>query len=719
MVRYPRVFTLYQMRPDPWVTIWPRMAANHDNITSMATVGVSTHHITLHTPLLRGARRLRIALVGLPGAGKTTLFKAVSSTAPQTGELANTHRIYRACTVQIGLDEASVVDLPSLRSLHHLQDEDLGTLKYLLWGNDRPPVTAHESGAPPAPFEPPDLIVQVADATNLQSHLELSLELSQLGRPVVLALNHMDSLRRKGGHINLPALSTRLGMPVVPVSARMGQGIADLFRTALATARNATCPLPQSPSQHIATSLEPLNTALKQPGIDSAFRMPHQMLLMLFASGHAYIERELQEHFGPLMPSLRALRASAALGLPRPLAEEIHADRHHRAATIFEAAQRPGPMEPGRGWRYWLDAFMLHRQWGLLASLTVFAGVLFMVFEVSGWIDSQTTQRLIDATSSWQPQSTVGVVGRAIVDGFIGLTGIVVPYMLPLLLLLIALEEIGLMHRIAFVVDRGFHKIGLHGGVAVPFLLGLGCNVPAIAAVARSTSGRERFIASVLITFVPCSARSAIILAVAGKYLGVVGVIGIYALTLLLIGAMGLLLAHQHNEVGPGQVQEIPAYSLPDWRAMLRETWARSSDVLTIVTPLLVGGSVVLALLGHFGADGFINTLLTPLTSWWLGLPLVLGLPLLFGVLRKELSLLMIFQALGTQDINTVLGATQILTLLVFITFYVPCISTFAIMHKALGRAQAWFSVLLSVGVALLLSAMVRLLMVAVQPFLL
>ncbi len=686
------------------------MTAKPDAVKT-AKGAVSEHSVMLHTPLLRGARRLRIALVGLPGAGKTTLFEAVASTAPHTGQLTNTHRTYRTCTVQIGLDEASVLDLPSLSSLHPLQDDDLGTLKYLLWGNERPPVTAHEPGAAPAPFEPPDLIVQVVDATNLQSQLELTLELSQLGRPVVLALNHMDTVRRKGIHINLRALSSQLGMPVVPISALMGQGIAELFRTAVATARQATCPLPQRPSQHIASSLEALGSALQQPGIDAAFRMPHQLLLMLYASGHAYIERELKEHFDPLMPNLLALRAASSLGLPRPLAEEIHADRHHRAATIFEATQRPGPLEPGRGWRFWLDAFMLHRQWGLLASLAVFAGVLFVVFEVSGWIDSQTTQRLIEAASGWQPQSTLGVVARAIVDGFIGLIGIVVPYMLPLLLLLIALEEMGLMHRIAFVVDRGFHKIGLHGGVAVPFLLGLGCNVPAISAVARSTTGRERLIASVLITFVPCSARSAIILAVAGKYLGVLGVIGIYALTLLLIAVMGLLLSHRHQDVGPGQVQEIPAYTLPDWRAMLRETWARSSDVLTIVTPLLVGGSVVLALLGHFGFDGVINTVLTPLTSWWLGLPLVLGLPLLFGVLRKELSLLMIFQALGTQDINSVLGTAQILTLLVFITFYVPCISTFAIMHKTLGRSQAWFSVLLSVGVALALSGLVRLVM--------
>jgi len=291
----------------------------------------------------------------------------------------------------------------------------------------------------------------------------------------------------------------------------------------------------------------------------------------------------------------------------------------------------------------------------------------------------------------------------------------VVPYMLPLLLMLIALEEMGLMQRIAFVVDRGFHKIGLHGGVAVPFLLGLGCNVPAIAAVARTSAGRERVIASVLITFVPCSARSAIILAVAGKYLGVWGVIGIYALTLVLIAVMGRLLSRRHREVGPGQVQEIPAYRWPDWRAMLHETWLRSSDVLTIVTPLLVGGSVMLALLGHWGADSVINTLLTPLTAWWLGLPLVLGLPLLFGVLRKELSLLMIFQALGTQNIDAVLGPVQIVTLLVFLTFYVPCVSTFAVMHKTLGRKEAWVSVALSVGVAMVLSAVVRLVLTLVK----
>lgn len=170
----------------------------------------------------------------------------------------------------------------------------------------------------PAPFEPPDLIIQVVDATQLQSHLELTLELSQLGRPMVLALNHMDTVRRKGLHINQRALGTLLGIPVVPISALLGQGIAELFNTAVATARQGICQLPQAPNRHIANSLEPLSQALTQPGIDTAFRVPHQLLLLLFASGHAYFERELQEHFAARMPDLQALREAAGQGLPRP-----------------------------------------------------------------------------------------------------------------------------------------------------------------------------------------------------------------------------------------------------------------------------------------------------------------------------------------------------------------------------------------------------------------
>jgi ferrous iron transport protein B len=325
--------------------------------------------------------------------------------------------------------------------------------------------------------------------------------------------------------------------------------------------------------------------------------------------------------------------------------------------------------------------------------------------------------KLAEWSQEWQPHSTAGVVGKAVIDGLIGLIGIVVPYMIPLVLLLVSLEESGIMHRVAFVLDRSFHRIGLHGGVAVPFLIGLGCNVPAISAAATS-SGRARVIAALLVTFVPCSARSAIILALGGKYLGGFGVLGIFMLTLLVIAVLGKVLSTRLPEAAAaGMVQEIPPYALPVWRNMLLKTWNRTNDIVTIVTPLLIIGSVVLALLSHWGMDTIINAGLTPVTAWWLGLPVVLGVPILFGVLRKELSLLMVYQALGTQDIVPLLDQVQIVTFLVFITFYFPCLSTFAMMLKALGRKAAFLSVALSVGIALATAGMARAALSAAHMF--
>ncbi len=670
---------------------------------------MSEARVPLPERLYRGERRLRIALVGMPHSGKSTLFNAVASTSTFRGRMAGSDHGYGECRVQIGLDEADLIDLPGIASLSGLDPAGRGVLKYLLWGDDPPLVSRHDPEGPPAPFSAPDVIVQVIDASLLAQQLELTLELSQLGRPLVIALNRIDEARARGMHISHQALARKLGVPVIPTVATMGQGLQPLFEAAVAAARKQRCLLPRPLSPHIGEVLKPLARALGDAEIHAAFRIPHPFLLQQLAMGDAYILDEMEQHFPERLPHLLELRREAEARLPRPLADEIHADRHHQAATLFESVTRLGAATGSRDWRYWLDELFLHPRWGLVGSLSVFALVLFVVFEVSGWLDALTAARLIELIEPWQPQSTAGVVARAVVDGVIGLVGIVVPYMLPLVLLLEALEQSGVMHRIAFVVDRGFHHLGLHGRVAVPFLLGLGCNVPAISSAAQLASGRERVLASLLITFVPCSARSAVVLALAGKYLGGLGVFAIFMLSIVVIAVLGQLLSRgRYRDSGPGQVQEIPPYALPQLRPALRNTWRKTSDILTIVTPLLVAGSVVMALLDHFGANAVIDTVLSPITHWWLGLPVVLGVPILFGVLRKELSLLMIYQALGTFEIGTQMDWVQIMTFLVFLNFYVPCVSTFAVMLKTIGRREALFSIMLSVGVALLVAGAVR-----------
>ncbi|WP_236075269.1 ferrous iron transport protein B [Mariprofundus sp. EBB-1] len=678
------------------------------------TSSIPTQPVTLHGHVYRGENRLRVALTGQPNSGKSTIFHAVASTRYRTGKLTGTHKPYAECPVQIGVDEVHLVDLPDLNSLRGLQGDDLEALKYLLWGDARPLISLHEQQAPPAPFSRPDVLVYVIDASALQQSLELGLELSELGLPVVVALNMMDEAHRKGVEIDVELLSNRLGVPVIPTTALKGHGLSELFEQVLKTGRKPVCPLTQPASQHIQHWAAKMHKLIDQPDIKAAFAMPKYMLTMNLLEADPYILSEMQSHFPETVPAILALHASANQELPRPLTEEVKADRHHRAISMFDDVAKL-IHKPKLSWEDRLDMLFLHPRWGLVGSLAVFAAVLFMVFEVSTALDAMSAARLAEMISGWQPETATAVVGRAVVDGLIGLIGIVVPYMLPLVLMLVALEESGIMHRIAFVVDRFFHTIGLHGKVAVPFLLGLGCNVPAIAATQGLTSGRDRVVSSLLITFVPCSARSAIVLALGAKYLGAIGVLLLFMLSLLVIATLGRLLSRRYPEISPGLIQEIPPYGWPKLSPLLHSTWNRTSDILTIVAPLLVAGSVILALLQFAGLDQAINTALAPITVWALGLPAVLGVPILFGVLRKELSLVMIYQALGTFEVGMMLDTIQISTFLVFLLFYIPCVSTFAVMLRVIGRKEALFSIALSIGVALIVALAVRFSLTGIQ----
>jgi len=208
------------------------------------------------------------------------------------------------------------------------------------------------------------------------------------------------------------------------------------------------------------------------------------------------------------------------------------------------------------------------------------------------------------------------------------------------------------------------------------------------------------------------------VLALGAKYLGAMGVLLLFLLSLLVIAVLGRLLSRRYPEISPGLIQEIPPYAWPKMKPLLASTWNRTSDILTIVTPLLVGGSIILALLQFMGEDTIVNAALAPITVWALGLPVVLGVPILFGVLRKELSLVMIYQALGTFEVGQLLSTTQISTFLVFLLFYIPCVSTFAVMLRVIGRKEAFFSIALSIGVALIVALIVRFSMTGIESLL-
>jgi ferrous iron transport protein B len=281
---------------------------------------------------------------------------------------------------------------------------------------------------------------------------------------------------------------------------------------------------------------------------------------------------------------------------------------------------------------------------------------------------------------------------------------IVLPYLLPFLVCLAVLEDLGYLSRVGYLMDALMHWLGLHGTATLPVLLGYGCSVPAVMATRILSSRRDRFIAAFLAVLVPCSARMTVIMALVGVYLGAYYALGIYVLNLLVVVLAGHILALIWPEISPGMLMEVPAFRVPAPKVVMMKTWWRLREFVVVAFPLLVAGSAILSLIEFYGWQQFINAALSPLTAL-LGLPRAVGLTLIFGVLRKELSLLMLMQALGTTNVASVMSVAQILIFTLFVTFYIPCMATLAAMFRELGwrltAAASAALLVLAVGISL------------------
>jgi ferrous iron transport protein B len=247
-------------------------------------------------------------------------------------------------------------------------------------------------------------------------------------------------------------------------------------------------------------------------------------------------------------------------------------------------------------------------------------------------------------------------------------------------------------------MDAFMHRIGLHGTSIVPAVLGYGCNVPAVMATRILPSRRDKIIAAVISSMVPCSARSVVIFGLVAFYLGPLWAFGIYVFNIVIVAVTGKVLSMLMPEPTPGMIMEIPPYRLPSFQVVRKKTWFRIKEFIVVAWPILIVGSIILGLLEFFNLDALINTALSPLTSL-IGLPAVVGTTLIFGVLRKELALIMLTQAIGTTSVMTVLSTTQILTFTIFITFYIPCVATMAVLVRELNRK--WMGAVVGITLAM------------------
>ncbi|NLP12585.1 ferrous iron transport protein B [bacterium] len=632
---------------------------------------------------------MRLVLIGQPNCGKSTLFNQVAGHRSIAANFAGATVSSTSSLVQIGDQTIELIDLPGLYSLTAIDSATEAAKQFLL-------------------FEKIDLVINVVDASLLCRSLELTLQMAELGLPMVLCLNMIDEAQRKGVAIDGERLSAILGVPVFPTIASKGSGVEILFTRAVKYARSISPMQPITMSKHVETTIASVVDWMEQSGLD--FNKPRLLAIKLLERDPYYLDLAKKRMPGTTVEKIQVFQQMLEETHGQPSDQVISAERHAKSMELFEEVARVGRRSSSL-WRERIDDLLMHPIIGYVIMVAALYLLFISVFKFGAFLEKPILvffKSLSDQLAQhWPIDSFTYHLLNSLLQGFSGGVSIVLPYLFPFLLLMAFIEDIGYLPRMAFLTDGIMHRLGLHGTSIIPLLLGYGCTVPAIMATRIITRPRDRFIASTLALFVPCSARMTLILGLVGFYLGGAYAFWLLVFNLAVILVIGVVLSRLSPEETPGMIMEMPAFQAPSAKVVLAKTWLRIKDFIIIAWPLLILGSLFLSITEWLHWQEGINRMFSPLTRL-LDLPEKVGLTIVFGVLRKELSMLMLFQSLGTTEVLTVMTPVQIMVFTVFILFYLPCLATFGIMVRELGMRKSILASALSLILAVCLAWLTR-----------
>jgi ferrous iron transport protein B len=639
------------------------------------------------------AKQLRIALAGNANVGKSAIFnqltglnQIVANWPGKTVERAEGVLYFKGYKIRI-------IDLPGIYSLSTFSMEEIVSRDYIA-------------------VEKPDVIINVVDASALERNLYFTLQLLEVNAPIIVDLNQVDFAAKKGVRIDEEKLSQILGVPINSTVAVTGSGINELLSTAVAVASGEKKLKPlkvrygreiekrvQAIEKLVGSSLPQLCTVyparwiavkLLERDVDVAGKLKNYENGKEVLDYAEKLAHELEEIHGESSP---VIMASERYGLATKIV---------KAVTLIEAPPKISLEQK-------LDALTTHKVSGYPILAAVLASVFVLIFVGGNFISSgleyvfSAFAAYVNAfLSSFLPKIGVDLVINGILAGIIAGITIALPYIVPFYICLALLEDSGYLPRAAFLMDNVMHKIGLHGKAIIPLILGYGCSVPACIGCRIMERERERFLTAFLVVLIPCAARTVVILGLVGRYVGLPAALSLYAFDLILVFALGRIAFRVLPGEPVGLIMEMPPYKKPSIKSIVTKTWSRTKDFVYMAFPIIIIGSIILEALYLSGFINYFAQAASPLVTGWLGLPPKSGIPLIFGILRKELTLIFLSELIPLQS----LSAVRMIVFSLVVMIYIPCLATIAACKREFGWRKALAITLIDISLALFLGGL-------------
>ncbi len=625
-----------------------------------------------------------IALAGNANVGKSVIFNQLTGLHQHIGNWPGKTVEKAEGTLHFKGYTIDVVDLPGIYSLSTFSLEELISREYIA-------------------VERPDLVINIVDASLLERNLFFTLQLLELETPMIIALNQMDMAKKKGIMVDYEKAEKILGTPVIPTIAVSGTGIYELLETAIKVIekKRKTKPLKPRYGKEIEERIEKISklvekTPLKYPARWGAIKLLEE-------------DNEVEKEVLKISPQIVAIAEKL-----REEIEEIHghssstvvtSERYEVASKITEEVQQiTEPMKMPM--REKLHTLTTHRFFGYPILFVTVLAVFISIFTFGDYTSGLLGDFFFGLKPIFDNTLGTGIVGElvwgGIMEGIIGGITVALPYILPFYFILYLFEDSGYLSRIAFLMDNLMHKMGLHGKAFIPVMLGFGCNVPGCLGCRIMETTRERLLTAFVVTLVPCAATSVIVLGLVGAFVGIEWALALYIINLIIIFILGRLAFKALPGEPTALIMEMSDYRVPHMRTVLKQTWARLREFIHMAFPLIIAGSLVIKFAEVANLLEPIANIFSPVTVTWLGLPVMAGIALIFGVLRKELTLIMLATLLGTTNFAQVMTPVQMIVFTLVVMLYIPCVATIGALVKEFGWKKAWLITVFEILLALL-----------------